>query len=86
MDVLRDEHILPDPGSANPYLPGASRDVEERSYTVRLVHGAPPAGGREPNTLYTTSEDGTQNGNGLAYRIYLPDRGTDRFGNAPRPS
>jgi len=32
----------------------------------------PPA-----NTLYNNSADGTRSGNGFAYRIYLPDRGTE---------
>jgi hypothetical protein len=83
--VLRDTRIHPDEGSVNPYKPGGNRNAKRRSYTVRLVQGQPPAEGQARNTLYNTSADGTQRGNGIAYRIYLPDRGTDRFGDAPTP-
>ncbi len=85
LSVLRDEQIVPDKGSTNPYVAGADRSAKNRSYTVRLVSGKPPASGRPPNTLYDTNPDGSQNGRGLAYRIYLADKGTDTFGNAPAP-
>ena len=53
--------------------PAPNRNVTNRSYTVRIVHGTAPADGGPPNTLYDTRADG-QSGRGLAYRLYLPDR------------
>jgi hypothetical protein len=85
LSVLRDEKIVADNGSTNPFVPGADRTATKRDYTVRLVSGKPPAGGGPPNTLYDTNPDGSQNGRGLAYRIYLADKGTDTFGDAPAP-
>jgi hypothetical protein len=82
---LRDEVILPDAGSVNPFVPGADRTAAARHYTVRLVAGAPPAGGGPPNTLYDTSPDGSKSGRGLAYRIYLPDRTAGPFGGVAAP-
>lgn len=83
---LYDQQIEPDPGSRNPYLPGADRTNPNRSYTVRIVSGQPPPGGGPPNTLYETSPDGTKSGFGFAYRIYLPDRTAGAFGGVPAPS
>ena len=50
-----------------------------------VVKGSPPAQDVPPNTLYNTSADGSKRGNNLAYRIYLPDRGTGAFGGVPAP-
>jgi hypothetical protein len=86
LTVLRDEKIVPDQGSSNPFLPGADRTTKDRSYTIRIVRGQPPADGGPPNTLYDTSPDGSKSGYGLAYRIYLPDKGTGPFGGVPAPS
>src|SRR5215210_7050744 len=33
IDALSDHQLAPDPGSTNPFLPGASRTVEARDYT-----------------------------------------------------
>lgn len=81
---LIDTQIVPDPGSTNPFLSGADRGAAHRSYTVRILSGAPPAGGGAPNTLYDTSPTG-QSGHGFAYRIYSPDSGTGEFGGVPAP-
>ena len=81
--VLRDTAIEPDKGSRNPFVRGANRDSKKRSYTVRLQPGRAPADGPEPNTLYNTSDVGR--GNGLAYRIYLADKDTGRFGGVKPP-
>lgn len=86
LSVIRDEQIVPDPGSTNPFPPGADRTSAKRDYTVRIVDGKQPAGGPAPNTLYNTSADGSKNGNGLAYRIYLPDKAGNSFGGVPAPS
>lgn len=82
---LRDTDIQPDPGSTNPFMPGADRNATARSYTVRILAGKPPAN-PPPNTLYDTSPDGTKSGHAFAYRIYLPDRDAGPFGGVPAPS
>ena len=85
VSVLRDDQIQPDSGSSNPYVAGANRRASKRSYTVRIVHGSPPADGGPPNTLYDTTADGSKSGFGLAYRIYLPDRSKRPFGGVSAP-
>jgi hypothetical protein len=85
ISTVRDDQIVPDKGSRNPFLPGANRNAARRSYTVRIVHGTAPADGGPPNTLYDTRADG-QSGRGLAYRLYLPDRDKRPFGGVPPPS
>ena len=52
---------------------------------MRVVAGRVPAGGPPPNTLYNQSADGSRSGNGLAYRVYLPDRGKAPFGGVKPP-
>ncbi|MGO4258357.1 hypothetical protein [Marmoricola sp. RAF53] len=83
---LRDDQIEPDPGSTNPFRIGADRTAPNRRYTVRVVAGNAPASGRPPNTLYNNSTDGSKLGIALAYRIYLPDRGTGPFGGVAAPA
>ena len=83
--VQRDTDIDPDEGSQNPFIRGARRTGRHRSYTVRLVEGREPAGGPAPNTLYNTNAAG-QTGRSLAYRIYLPDRGSGRYGGVKPPT
>ncbi|MGV9410845.1 hypothetical protein ACWDOP_13085 [Nocardia sp. NPDC003693] len=90
VDGLNDQAIVPDAGSANPFLPGADRTAESRSYTVRLVDGRAPETGRPANTLYTTSSDGArstaENGALFLIRVYLPDTGADLAGGVPLPA
>ena len=47
--------------------------------------GRIPAGGPAPNTLYNSTADGKRTGFGIAYRIYLPDRGRQPFGGVAPP-
>jgi hypothetical protein len=50
---LYDDQIKPDPGSTNPFLPGANRNAKHRSFTVTMVDWPDPGPGREaPNTVY----------------------------------
>jgi hypothetical protein len=44
VDALADVEVVPDEGSSNPFLPGADRTVDNRSYTLRAVAGARPEG------------------------------------------
>jgi hypothetical protein len=86
VDGIHDSQIVPDSGSSNPFMPGADRRVRARSYTLTVVFGPRPAS-PPPNTLYTTSADGTRSGNSfeLAYRVYRPDRGADDKGAVALP-
>jgi hypothetical protein len=85
-DGLHDTDIAADPGSSNPFLPGADRTVTNRNYTVTVVFGQRPAT-PAPNTLYTTSADGSRTGASflLAYRVYVPDAGQDERGGVALP-
>ena len=80
IDALSDVQLAPDPGSSNPFLPGADRTVAERSYTAFIEVGPKPAN-PAPNTLYT----GDSSGGTFLYRVYVPDAGRDEKGGVPLP-
>lgn len=87
-DGIHDTQIAPDAGSTNPFMPGASRTVSARSYTVNVVRGDRPAN-PAPNTLYTGSQDGSRTNPLLAtviYRNYRQDRGLGDDGGVGLPS
>ena len=90
VDHLTDRDIIPDPGSINPFLPGADRTDPDRMYTLRIVNRRIPEPGRSPNTLYTENSDGTRSAMGLdrvpvTLRIYAPDAGADETGAVGLP-
>jgi hypothetical protein len=78
---VHDADIAPDPGSTNPFLPGARRDAPNRSYTMSVVAAAPPPD-PAPNTYYAGEVSTTS----LVYRVYTNDRGTDVAGGVPLPA
>ena len=80
IDALSDVQLAPDPGSTNPFVPGASRTAEQRDYTAFIEVGPRPAQ-PAPNTLYT----GDSRGGTFLYRVYVPDRGRDAKGGVPLP-
>lgn len=82
---LRDEYIVPDPGSKNPFHPSNPRDVppEQRKYTITIRPGNAPDEVPK-NTLYTGTTDGEALSH-LALRSYLPDVGFDGLGNSAMP-
>ena len=86
---LYDVAIKPDPGSTNPFLPGANRNAKHRSYTVTVVDQPDPGPGHEqPNTLYA-GVAGQAPGAGpfeLTERVYLPDRARDFSGGVGEPA
>ncbi len=86
-DGLNDQAIAPDAGSVDPFLAGASRRATQRNYTATVVFGRRPAS-PAPNTLYTTSADGSRTGDAfhVVYRVYRPDRGLDPTGAVGLPS
>ncbi|MEA2167784.1 MAG: hypothetical protein QOF76_1084 [Solirubrobacteraceae bacterium] len=71
VDALNDVSTNPDPGSTNPYRPGAKRTAKKRSYTINVLNTVKPATDRAPNTLYA-GVDG-QADQLLLMRIYVPD-------------
>jgi hypothetical protein len=87
-DGLHDSQIAPDPGSSNPFGPGADRTASRRSFTLTIEAKAPPSPwARAANTIYVGSR-------GLAwlpqevqlsYRVEVPDEGRDRTGDAGVP-
>ncbi len=68
-----DHEIEPDPGSENPFVPGADRRSEDRSYTLRIANVDAPAdpADREANTMYAGTGAQIQ----VVYRVYQPDQG-----------
>jgi hypothetical protein len=78
-----DVDIAPDPGSANPFLPGADRTtpVAQRRYTLYITFDAGFKPG--PNTIYV---DPSKNPAGVfTLRVYVPDRGRDVTGGVGLP-
>ena len=81
IDALSDVQLAPDPGSSNPFLPGADRARStQRAYTAFIEVGPRPAQ-PAPNTLYT----GDSRGGTFLYRVYVPDAGRDAKGGVPLP-
>ena len=84
VDALSDINIAPDPGSTNPFVAGARRDLPNRSWTVTVVPESPPAdGSRQPNTIYGSQSVGEPIE--LFYRVYEPDPGRDLTGGGGLP-
>jgi hypothetical protein len=86
---LIDTDITPDPGSQNPFRPGARRSVRHRRFTVTLSGELDPgAGTRAPNTLYagTSGQTGDTQTVELILRIYRPDQGYDLMGGVHLPT
>lgn len=78
---ISDTAIEPEPGSTNPFRPGADRNATKRDYKV-FIEFTPKPANPEPNTIYAgEADDGSQNRGGVfVYRIYVPDDGRDRAG------
>lgn len=86
-DALADVEIAPDVGSTNPFEEGADRAATPRAYTVRIVPGPKPAGGRAPNTIYLSlAGEGSPLSPIMLYRVYVSDIGRDLTGDAGLPS
>lgn len=89
-DAVYDAQIAPDPGSTNPFLPGARRtpSARGRAWTLTVSGEQPPASpaDRAPNTLYAgTRPWGAPQPVELLYRIYVQDKHTDLAGNGGLP-
>jgi hypothetical protein len=78
-----DVDIAPDPGSANPFLPGADRTtpVDQRRYTLFITFDPDFQPGA--NTIYV---DPAKNPAGFfTLRVYVPDKGRDVLGGVGLP-
>jgi hypothetical protein len=78
-----DFELAPDPGSSNPFLPGASRTtpIVERQYTLFITFSASDKPG--PNTIFV---DASRHRAGLlTLRVYVPDAGRDITGGVGLP-
>jgi hypothetical protein len=78
-----DFELAPDPGSANPFLPGANRATppQQRHYTLFVTFD--PNDHPGPNTIYV---DPASNPRGLmTLRVYVPDPGRDVTGGVGLP-
>jgi hypothetical protein len=89
-DALFDAQIAPDPGSDNPFLPGAKRtpDKKHRNWTATVTGLQPPSdpGQREPNTLYAGTLAANQDQPvEILYRVYAPDKNADIAGDGGIP-
>lgn len=81
LDTLRDDELVADQGSVNPFTPGASRQAPNRAYTLTVTTARRPDTGAPPNTLYTNGKTVVA----VFYRLYVPDQGRDRLGDAGLP-
>jgi len=91
LESVADYLIAPEPGSTNPFLPGADRNATARSYKLDVVDG--PVDLQRKTGFY---EEGAQQssihapkyGAGqqvIFYRNYLRDHGTDETGGVGLP-
>jgi hypothetical protein len=93
VDSVVGSELIPDPGSTNPFLPGANWDAINRNYTLKIRFTAPPEGsnhfvpGAGNNVIYAgTLENGEPNRFGLIIlRIYVPSIGYDKTGGVDLP-
>jgi hypothetical protein len=82
-DGSRDGYdIEPDPGSTNPYRPGADRQAKDRNFTLHVVAADEPADAKDRarNTVYIGKDGRTII---AGFRIYVSDRGYDGAGWGP---
>ncbi|MEM9733157.1 MAG: hypothetical protein AAF903_06685 [Pseudomonadota bacterium] len=80
-DHIRDEEIVPDEGSQNPFITGSySADM---NYTLRVVGGVLPPD-PAPNTIYMGEADNI-NRSPLIVRHYIPETPGDESGGAGLP-
>jgi hypothetical protein len=85
VDSINDLETAPDPGSTNPFQPGADRTSKQRAYTVSVSNDPPPseAASRVQNTLYAGVVG--RSDKELIYRVYVPDKGRDYSGGVGLP-
>lgn len=93
IESVADYLIAPDPGSVNPFLPGAERRHPQRGYRLAVVDAPPPAGqpvgvnlkGERRDRLHAPRYGAAPGQQIILYRIYAVDQGTDETGDAGLP-
>jgi hypothetical protein len=101
VDALADYQINPQPGSTNPFRPGADRTARKRNYEVSVIHQKNPgfpleayAGEPARNDLYAVPGSGpiTERAGGathelelLMLRVYVPDKHRNLTGGVGLP-
>lgn len=77
IDHLADTAIRPDPGSVNPFMPGAFRSSGDRRFSIAIVDAAVPADKTASNTLYARPSGQPREGGTVRFtlRVYQPDAG-----------
>lgn len=91
--TIPDYKLIPDPGSTNPFWPGADWNAKNRNYTLKIRFTAPPEGadhyvpGPGNNIVYAgTMPSGVPNTHGtIGLRIYAPSIGYDETGGVGFP-
>lgn len=91
--TIPDHELIPDPGSTNPFWPGADWNAKNRNYTLRIRFTAPPENsdhfvpGAGNNIVYAgTMPSGAPNTHGtISLRIYVPSMGYDDTGGVGFP-
>lgn len=92
VESVADYLIKPDAGSINPFLKGANRSSNARSYTIGFADARPPADQKTGMNLVGQTRDvlhAPKYGKGqqvVLYRIYANDRGQDETGGAGLPT
>jgi len=93
VESLPDYQIAPDPGSSNPFMPGADRSAAKRSYTVTVALRADSkeagegklVAGDGSNTLRAPLVDNGNSAVSILYRIYANDKAHPVTGGMPLP-
>ncbi|WP_093054206.1 hypothetical protein [Salipaludibacillus aurantiacus] len=94
VDSVAGREFIPDPGSTNPFLPGANWGAQNRNYTLKVRFTNPPeesnhfVPGAGNNVIYAgTLENGEPNRPGglIILRVYVPSIGYDKTGGVDLP-
>ncbi len=91
IESVADYLIQPQPGSTNPYLPGADRNAGKRAWSLEVIDGPRPPDqktgmnllGETRSVIHTPKYFSGQQS--ILYRIYAVDKGHDETGGAGLP-
>lgn len=93
IESVADYLIKPNPGSVNPFLPGADRNAASRDYVLEVVDARPDPKqttgmslvGQTRDRLHTPKYGSAPGQQVILYRIYVADKGTDETAGAGLP-
>jgi hypothetical protein len=84
-DALNDTEIVPDPGSMNPFIPGAKRAGDaKRNFTITILDDVRPETPVQ-NSLYARVGDEPGQEIALIWRVYVADKDRDKTGGVGLP-